>query len=238
MSCAGPFERSTAQFTGYSITDETSSRLRRALRKPHIAALVHYIATKSDVRCSAVDLSYLEEMPALHCLVVEDLIVGDAIDRPLRNQISPFLSHLLYEGGDTHQLGELLGTLPNLHSLHVGRFSFSSRQIERRQIGSITCKLRQITLQSVYHYDKRLFDWILASSKDSIEHLVIANYGSLLNDIIPYLNQAKKLELTVKKNVFNVPEDPDQYQLSAIIPRFPRLEEVSRFFQLLTCLFD
>jgi len=197
------------------------------LKTPHIAQLIRYLALKSDSHCGAIGLSALGDMPALQCLIVKDAIVGDVFSAPLRSQPSNLLSHLLYEGGDTHQLGELLTVLPSLTSLHVGRFSYSPRRCSGPRFAPIVCKLQQVILQSVYHYDSTLFDWIFASSKDSVEHLIIANYGSLLNDVIPYLSQAKRLELTVKKNVFGVPEDPDQYQLSAIIPRFPRLEEVS-----------
>lgn len=167
-------------------------------------------------------------MPDLRNLVVRDAIVGDSLTRPTRMQSSPFLQHLLYEGGDTYQLGELLTVLPNLISLQVGRFSYSPRRCSPPQKAPITCKLRQVTFQSVYHYDASLFDWIFASSKSSIEHLTIANYGSLLNDLISHLGEARRLELTIKRNVFGVPEDPDQYQLSVILPRFPKLEEVSQ----------
>lgn len=166
-------------------------------------------------------------MPDLQSLVVRDTIVGDTLISPMKLQPRPSLRHLLYEGGDTHQLGELLTSLPNLVSLHVGRFSYSPRRCIGPRAVPITCRLRQVTFQSVYHYDASLFDWLFSSSKDSIEHLTIANYGSLLNDLIPHLGQARKLELTIKRNVFGVPEDPDQYQLAAILPRFPRLGEVS-----------
>lgn len=132
----------------------------------------------------------------------------------------------MYQGGDTHLLGQLLELLPHLQTLHVGRFSYSSIKKGAPQEHRIACRLRKVVLQSVYHYDADLFGWLLKSSEDSIERLTVAHYGSLLNDLIPYLGQAKRLDLTVKNNVFGVPEEPDHYQLSAIIPQFIRLEEV------------
>lgn len=207
--------------------DDKSKNLHRVLQNPRVSALVRYLSLKSDSQCGATSLSALGDLPSLRSLAVKDAITGDIIGSPLLTQSSCSLKHLLYEGGDTHQLGELLTMLPNLTSLHIGRFSYSPRRCIGPKNNPISCKLRHVTFQSVYHYDASLFGWLFKTSSDSIEHLAAVNYGSLLNDLIPHFRLAKKLELTIKRNVFGVPEDPDQYQLSAIIPHFQQLEEVS-----------
>lgn len=211
------------------MADLWSTKLARTLQSRQIASLVRYFTYLAEDRCAAFGLSELADMPELRSLIVAERTAGDIIKGGTRIPRNPKVTHLLYEGGDTHQLGELLVTLPSLQSLHVGRFIYSpSRNRPRRSI-PVLCKLRQVTFQSVYHYDATLFDWMFESSKESIEHLTVANYGSLLNDLIPYFGQARRLDLTIKKNVFGVPEDPVQYQLSAILPRFPLLREVSPY---------
>ncbi|KAK9897220.1 hypothetical protein P389DRAFT_168975 [Cystobasidium minutum MCA 4210] len=211
-------------------TDDWSERyssLMRALKKPHLAAHVRYLCLKPEEISAAWHLTDLGKLPNLRCLVVQQTQLPDgAWERSLPPQIGVNLRHLLYEGGTARSLGQMLAMLPHLKSLHVGRFLYTSHKTAAPLNNPVTCHLRQVTFQSVYHYDADLFEWMFASSQGSIEHLTIAHFGSLLNDVIPYFGQAKRLDLTVKNNVFGVPEEPDHYQLSAILPRFTRLEEL------------
>lgn len=203
-----------------------SSGIAKTVSLPHVAPLVRYLCLKTDDASAQGHLSKLGTLPNLESLVVHEDRVEELPRTSLSYHTSDKLIHLLYEGGDTYQLGRLLACLPHLKSLHVGRFRYSSTRRSAPAQVPVVCRLQEVTLQSVYHYDVNLFEWMFASSRRSIEHVTIAHFGSLLNDMIPYFGRAKRLNLTVKNNVFGVPEDPEHYQLSAIIPYFTNLEEV------------
>jgi hypothetical protein len=192
--------------------------------------LVRYLSLKTDVGMSST--ARIMRLPSLTRLQV--LSVREDVPRAplhLSSSMQPFpapnLTHLLYQGGNTHLLGHLLTLLPHLQSLHVGRFNYSSSRLQSPPDTRITCKLREVVFQSVYHYNKDHFDWLFGTSKDSIQYLTVANYGSLLYDLADYFHNARYVELTVKNNLFEVPEDPEQYQLSFLLQRFEHLESVS-----------
>lgn len=162
-----------------------------------------------------------------------------ALDRRLVYP-APYLTYLVYRDGTTILLAQLLGHLPHLTTLHVGFLSRDPSSEPHALIHGAdalrpTCRLRDVAFHSVYHYDVSHADWLLDSSMMSIETVAFINYGALLNDLLPWVNGAKHLTLTIKENSFGVAEYDTQYLLENIVSRFTRLEKVRRHS---ICIYD
>lgn len=143
------------------------------------------------------------------------------------------LTHMLYMDGTSAQLAQTLSHMPTLKSLHVCgsrplRPLFGVNYSPRPSYPSARCQLRELVLQSVYHYDADHLTSILANSIDSLESVTIAHFGSVLNDILPSIRRTQKLALTIKSNPFGVVVQAPEYQIEDIVERFERLEEVGR----------
>lgn len=143
---------------------------------------------------------------------------------------APNLVHLQYLGGNTVLLAHLLAYLPHLKSLHVGRFVYSGVQPDIEQILGTSnqpiCKLEELVFQSVYHYNKEHAAYLLTSSINSLQSLTVAHFGGLFNDILPFVYKACTLSLTVKSNLFGVPDPSEEYLLENLLTRFDNLREV------------
>lgn len=188
-----------------------------------------------DTLSSSKRLAEVSNLINLRSLIIrEDVLITSL--KPgllqLRAHPSPHLVHLLYQGGNSILLGQLLSVLPQLQSLHVGRFNYSSTQSEQPPSELQTvCRLKELTFQSVYHYGASHLHWLFGSSQHSIESLTVANFGSLLFDLAPLLHKARSLSITIKNNLFSVPDDPERYLLSTLLQRFTQLQHVSEAFR-------
>lgn len=204
-----------------------------------IPGFVKYLSLDARVLDdSGQDRSAADLLKGCQLLVnLESLLVYDnGYARPILQRATvtafpaPNLVHLQYLGGNTVLLAHLLSHLPHLKSLHVGRFIYSGMQPDIEQIlGSSNrpvCRLKELVFQSVYHYSSRHAAYLLASSRDSIECLTVAHFGGLFNDILPFVFKARKVSLTVKSNLFGVPDPSEEYLLENSLGRFENLQEV------------
>ena len=214
--------------------------MRRTLQSnAGIAALVKYLSLDARILDeTGQDRSAAELLVGCRSLVnLESVLVCDnGYARPIygHKSVSPFpaaqLVHLQYLGGNTVLLAHLLAHLPHLKSLHVGRFVYSGVQPDIEQIlgagNQPVCKLEELVFQSVYHYSKEHAAYLLGSSINSLRTLTVAHFGGLLNDILPFVYKATTLNLTVKSNLFGVPDPSEEYLMPNLLARFERLEEV------------
>jgi len=217
--------------------------LRQTLReKPGLASLVKYLSLDARVLDeSGQDRSAADMMHDCTSMInLESILVCDnGYARPVlgRTPISAFpapnLVHLQYLGGNTVLLAQLLAKLPHLKSLHVGRFVYSGVQPDIEQIlgadNQPICKLEELVFQSVYHYSQQHAAYLLTSSIDSLSSLTVAHFGGLLNDVLPYVYKARTLSLTVKSNLFGVPDPSEEYLLDNLLSRFEQLEELNLY---------
>jgi hypothetical protein len=201
--------------------------------RPHLSALCRYLYIDAPSCSMFFDLSgFRDAFPHLNAVSVVEQAEDMSGLRPyLSEPLGANLTHLLYLDGTSAQLAQALSHMPSLKSLHVRgarplRPRFGANQSLGPAYPPPACQLRELVLQSVYHYDVDHLTAILENSIDSLESVTIAHFGSILNDILPSVRKTRQLCLTIKSNPFGVSVQAAEYQIERILEQFGRLEEV------------
>lgn len=202
--------------------------------RPHLSALCRYLFIDAPSCSMFFGLTgFRDVFPNLEAVSIVEQAEDMSGLRPYINvPLGASLTHLLYIDGTTAQLVQTLSHMPSLKSLHVRgarplRLRFGANQSAGPAYPPPACHLRELVLQSVYHYDVDHLTASLANSIDSLESVAIAHFGSVLNDILPSIRKTKKLALTVKSNPFGVTVQAPEYQIERILEQFERLEELT-----------